>query len=65
MITKVIVIVLVCLKFDFSRSLPDIIRIGKILKCWLNNLKKKKLFSMHHRVTQNKNFTKNYIAVLR
>lgn len=29
MITKVIVIILVCLKFDFIHPLPDIIRIGK------------------------------------
>jgi len=38
MITKVIVIILVCLKFDFIHPLPDIIRIGK------EEMMKKKIF---------------------
>lgn len=58
MITKVIVILLICSKLDYTTSLPDIIRIGEDFSRSNNKsnkisvLQRRKSFFMQHRVTR-------------
>lgn len=56
MLTKVIVILLICLKLDYTTSLPDIIRIGEEFSLAHPTTKicsvKKKSFFMQHRVVR-------------
>lgn len=56
MVTKVIVILLICFKLDYTTSLPDIIRIGEDFSRTSNNKKifyeEENPFFMQHRVTR-------------